>query len=186
MKKYIFMNKNKILAAGLSFLGLMSLPYNSFASKKATETYAAQEEAASENIANEVSAPEQVAPVKSEPKRVAPKTAAKTAPAPVQETKAEAPAAVAQPEVLDRVAALEKEVAQLKNSKKTAANAFDPVPENQRGAILKRMQLAEKLVHSYGRAYDYRVTTVKELEQILASLEAAHQNEAQPAESLVN
>jgi hypothetical protein len=48
---------------------------------------------------------------------------------------------------------------------------FDSVPSGQADAISKRLRLVERLLTKYGRAYDYRTLTVKDLESILAYLE---------------
>ncbi len=53
--------------------------------------------------------------------------------------------------------------------------AYDPVPSNQRAAIARRLRLAEKLILEYGRAYDYRIHTVAELEHILEKLQKGTQ-----------
>jgi hypothetical protein len=48
---------------------------------------------------------------------------------------------------------------------------FDPVPAKNRKMIAERLRLTEILIKKYGRAYDYRVHTVKQLRQILKLLE---------------
>ena len=53
-----------------------------------------------------------------------------------------------------------------------APDRFDSVPADQRGLIARRMEIAEKLIREYGRAYDYRVVTLAELEKIQSELEA--------------
>lgn len=50
--------------------------------------------------------------------------------------------------------------------------AFDVVPSDQTDALIKRLKLVETLIKRYGRAYDYRVLTTKDLEGLLAKLEA--------------
>lgn len=49
---------------------------------------------------------------------------------------------------------------------------FDPVPKSQKVAIRKRIQLVDRMIAKYGRAYDYRTHTLRELQNILAELEA--------------
>ena len=48
---------------------------------------------------------------------------------------------------------------------------FDAVPMEQIEPFLKRIRLVEELLEKYGRAYDYRVHTVRDLEVIRAQLE---------------
>lgn len=55
--------------------------------------------------------------------------------------------------------------------KTAAAPAYDPVPASQAEPIIKRLKLVEELIRKYGRAYDYRNHTLKQLEGVLASLE---------------
>jgi hypothetical protein len=52
----------------------------------------------------------------------------------------------------------------------TAKVNYDAVPIEQTDAFLKRLQLVSELIQKFGRAYDYRVHTVKELETILSDL----------------
>jgi len=47
---------------------------------------------------------------------------------------------------------------------------FDPVPAKYVDTVAKRLDLVARLIREHGRAYDYRVLTAKELEQILSSL----------------
>jgi hypothetical protein len=54
-----------------------------------------------------------------------------------------------------------------------AALAYDLVPSDQVDPLGKRLQLVEILIRKYSRAYDYRAHTVKELNAILAKLDAA-------------
>jgi hypothetical protein len=49
---------------------------------------------------------------------------------------------------------------------------YDAVPLEQVEPFLKRMRLVEELLEKYGRAYDYRIHTVRDLEMIRARLEA--------------
>lgn len=53
-----------------------------------------------------------------------------------------------------------------------ASAAFDPVPSDQSPALVKRLRLVELLISRHGRAYDYRVHTVRELESMLAQLDS--------------
>lgn len=57
---------------------------------------------------------------------------------------------------------------------KSASNSevgHDEVPITKRDAILDRLSLVEKLIRKFGRAYDYRSITTKELETIFQRLE---------------
>jgi hypothetical protein len=49
---------------------------------------------------------------------------------------------------------------------------FDPVPQPQRDGIARRLGLVEEILRKHGRAYDYRSLTVRDLETILAELDA--------------
>jgi hypothetical protein len=49
---------------------------------------------------------------------------------------------------------------------------FDSVPQAQADGVAKRLKLVEEIVRRYGRAYDYRSLTSKDLELILAELDA--------------
>jgi hypothetical protein len=51
--------------------------------------------------------------------------------------------------------------------------AYDPVPSDQIASFMKRLQLVAVLLQRHGRAYDYRIHTVRQLETVLASMEAA-------------
>jgi hypothetical protein len=59
--------------------------------------------------------------------------------------------------------------------KEIPAVAFDPVPQSQRIILGERVRVAELLVRRYGRAYDYRNLTTRELKSILKNLDAATQ-----------
>jgi hypothetical protein len=52
------------------------------------------------------------------------------------------------------------------------AVAFDVVPADQSNAILERLKIVEELIRKYGRAYDYRTHTLKELQLIQGTLES--------------
>lgn len=63
---------------------------------------------------------------------------------------------------------------------------YDAVPADQINPLLRRMKIVQELVQKYGRAYDYRVHTVAELEGILAQLkqkrgEATERSQTQKA-----
>jgi hypothetical protein len=49
---------------------------------------------------------------------------------------------------------------------------FDAVPQSQADGISKRLGLVEEILRKYGRAYDYRTLTIKDLQAILADLDA--------------
>jgi hypothetical protein len=53
------------------------------------------------------------------------------------------------------------------------APAYDPVPSDQKDSMSRRLKLVDMLIHRYGRAYDYRMHTVRELEAVLAQLDGA-------------
>jgi hypothetical protein len=49
---------------------------------------------------------------------------------------------------------------------------YDRVPTTQTDGISYRLRLVEEILRKHGRAYDYRSLTVKDLELILAELDA--------------
>lgn len=53
------------------------------------------------------------------------------------------------------------------------AKTYDRVPQDQIDPVLTRLQLVEEIVRRFGRAYDYRTHTVRELEAILQQLKMA-------------
>ena len=53
------------------------------------------------------------------------------------------------------------------------ARDYDLVPAKQTESIARRLVLVDRLIREFGRAYDYRIHTVKELETILNDLEGA-------------
>ncbi len=53
------------------------------------------------------------------------------------------------------------------------ARNYDLVPVKQAEGIARRLVLVDRLIREYGRAYDYRIHTAKELETILKDLESA-------------
>ena len=55
---------------------------------------------------------------------------------------------------------------------KTISRDFDVVPQGHQDSIAGRLQIVEKLVLEYGRAYDYRAFTTDELSKILFDLDA--------------
>ena len=57
---------------------------------------------------------------------------------------------------------------------------FDQVPAEQVEGIANRLKLIDTLLRKYGRAYDYRTHTFKELEKILAQLEGPPPADAEP------
>ncbi|HTL13450.1 MAG TPA: hypothetical protein VL588_13235, partial [Bdellovibrionota bacterium] len=48
---------------------------------------------------------------------------------------------------------------------------YDPVPSDQVGPLVNRLELVAQLMARYGRAYDYRIYTTRELQEILGGLE---------------
>jgi hypothetical protein len=51
-----------------------------------------------------------------------------------------------------------------------ASPTYDTVPIEQTDAFVKRLGLVSEILKKYGRAYDYRMHTVKELETLLNEL----------------
>ncbi len=49
--------------------------------------------------------------------------------------------------------------------------AYEPVPSDKRDSLARRLQIVERLIREHGRAYDYRIHTLSELETILRRLE---------------
>jgi hypothetical protein len=62
-----------------------------------------------------------------------------------------------------------------------SALSYDLVPSDQVDPLAKRLALVETLIRRYSRAYDYRTHTVRDLQMILAKLEAANAAPAQLA-----
>jgi len=58
-------------------------------------------------------------------------------------------------------------------STRSESQSFDPVPPAQAESIAQRLKLVEILIRKYGRAYDYRMHTLRDLESILMQLDAA-------------
>jgi hypothetical protein len=58
--------------------------------------------------------------------------------------------------------------------------SYDPVPSGEEDAVAARLQIVDKLIREFGRAYDYRSHTLKELEGILAQLETRDAPPAPP------
>ena len=54
-----------------------------------------------------------------------------------------------------------------------AKGGYELVPSTQAEPIIHRLKIVEELIRKFGRAYDYRVHTVKELQSILSQLEAS-------------
>ncbi len=54
----------------------------------------------------------------------------------------------------------------------TGSPGFDAVPPGQAESIARRLKLVEIMIRKYGRAYDYRMHTLRDLEMILAKLDA--------------
>lgn len=52
---------------------------------------------------------------------------------------------------------------------------FDAVPAEHAAGVAKRLVLVDRLIREFGRAYDYRIHTVADLETILKDLEIASQ-----------
>ena len=49
---------------------------------------------------------------------------------------------------------------------------FELVPANQAEPIIHRLKIVEELIRKHGRAYDYRMHTIKELQSILSQLDS--------------
>lgn len=65
---------------------------------------------------------------------------------------------------------------QVEMLKKTAA--FDTVPQKHVAELAERLKYANDILKRFGRAYDYRTTTLKDFKRILADLEATEENAA--------
>jgi hypothetical protein len=65
---------------------------------------------------------------------------------------------------------------------------FDAVPANQVEPIEERLKIVEEMIQKYGRAYDYRVHTLKELQEIQKSLgsEAAAPRRESPMDAAID
>ena len=91
---------------------------------------------------------------------------------------------------------LEKEIETLKSKNAasnsalpdSAKNPFDNVPEEQRAAIVKRLELVADLIKRHGRAYDYRQHTLKDLRSIISELDdrSFDSRATQPTKSTVS
>src|SRR5262249_42158984 len=79
----------------------------------------------------------------------------------------------------ERIEKLEEEIVELRGNAQ-AKGGYDPVPVGQAEPLSRRLRLVDEMIRKYGRAYDYRIHTVKELEAILADLDA-QARPAQPA-----
>lgn len=55
---------------------------------------------------------------------------------------------------------------------KIEKTSYESVPPEQIEGISQRLKLIDQLLRKYGRAYDYRIHTIKELETILSELDA--------------
>lgn len=61
---------------------------------------------------------------------------------------------------------------------------FDPVPRGQEESIARRLKLVEIMIRRYGRAYDYRMHTLRDLENILAKLDAESAKNQPPVQQV--
>lgn len=59
--------------------------------------------------------------------------------------------------------------------------AFDAVPKKRIPELSERMIYAYEILKRYGRAYDYRVTTLKELRKVLSELEKQDRSKSKGA-----
>lgn len=57
---------------------------------------------------------------------------------------------------------------------KAKVSSFDIVPEEKIDSIAERLELVERLIREYGRAYDYRSMTRRQLEAELDRLDAQY------------
>jgi hypothetical protein len=96
-----------------------------------------------------------------------------TAPATLPAATQAAPAAKAHKAAKPQAAAPATPVAASVPKAASSAPTFDAVPASQSEAILQRLKIVENLVRKYGRAYDYRTHTLKELELIQSTLETS-------------
>jgi hypothetical protein len=97
---------------------------------------------------------------------------AQTAKAPAATAKRAVAAATpaAAPKATPAAAAAPAKAAQ---SARLAVATYDTVPASQSDALIQRLKIVENLIRKYGRAYDYRTHTLKELELIQSTLESA-------------
>ncbi|MGK5082647.1 hypothetical protein WDW37_05020 [Bdellovibrionota bacterium FG-1] len=63
-----------------------------------------------------------------------------------------------------------------------ATQPYDPVPVGQVEPLAQRLKLVETLIQRHGRAYDYRIHTIKELQEILSQLDKKSEIENAPPE----
>lgn len=106
------------------------------------------------------------------------------APAP-KKAKARATAAAAPASVIETVPAIPSAKPVAAASARLATASFDTVPASQSDAILQRLKIVENLVRKYGRAYDYRAHTLKELLLIQSTLESTAAPVAAPQAAVV-
>lgn len=69
--------------------------------------------------------------------------------------------------------AKEEHVEQKKKDLKEMSSRFDKVPDQRIAELAQRLRYANDILKRWGRAYDYRVTTLKDFQKIVAELEAA-------------
>jgi hypothetical protein len=86
-------------------------------------------------------------------------------------TEADGPVTRAMPTAMPAPKEFEVEPKRLSAPKVRKAVAFDAVPVDQTDALVRRLELVQQLIRDYGRAYDYRALTVRQLEGILEALE---------------
>lgn len=60
---------------------------------------------------------------------------------------------------------------------RSEARGFEPIPDRHVESIAGRLQLVERLIREFGRAYDYRTHTTRELERILVELRVKRDRE---------
>lgn len=67
---------------------------------------------------------------------------------------------------------VEKRISEKAAVKKTEREKFDVVPDERVSEIAQRLKYANEILKRWGRAYDYRTTTLKEFKKVVAELEA--------------
>lgn len=70
----------------------------------------------------------------------------------------------------------EKKAVKVEMAKKPVTGTFDVVPDKRIPELAQRLKYTNEILKRWGRAYDYRTTTTRQLRQIVAELEAVDEN----------
>jgi len=87
-----------------------------------------------------------------------------------------APADVLESRLSEKVS-VSKELAASKVTAQKQATRFDAVPDQHITEIAQRLKYANEILKRFGRAYDYRATTLREFKHVLAELEDAEEKQ---------